>query len=207
MKTDPKALIYSIFEKHVPDPVSHYCFDLWEEYRFNFLVAKKRSTKLGDYRYSGHEQSHTITINNNLNKYSFLVTYLHEVAHLLTYSEYKNKVSPHGHQWKNNFQQLLIPILNDLVFPADIIVHLKNYINNPKASSCSDHNLAKALSAYDENENSLVHLSEVKSGNKFRFNRKVYQMEAVKRTRIICKELSSGRKFLISGIAQVEILA
>jgi len=207
VKTEQHAYIYRIFEHHVPDTVSHYCFDLWEQNKFNFIVTKRRSTKLGDYRYNGNDKSHTITVNNNLNKFSFLVTYLHEVAHLITFLKYKSKVSPHGVEWKNNFQDLLIPILNDLVFPSDIMVHLKRYIHNPKASSCSDHNLAKALAAYDTNEDSLIHLSEVKMGNTFRFNSKVYQMEAAKRTRIICKEISSGRKYLISGIAQVELLA
>ncbi len=206
MQTAQHAFIYSIFENHVPDCVSHYCFDLWEKHRFNFIVSKKRSSKLGDYRFTGKDNSHTITINNNLNKYSFLITYLHEVAHLLTYIKYNNRVYPHGEEWKNNFQELLIPVLNDLVFPSDIIVHLKNYIHNPKASSCSDQNLARALAMYDNNEDSLIHLSEVKSGNTFRFNNKIYQMEALKRTRIICKEVRSGRRYLISGIAQVEIL-
>lgn len=207
MKAESQALIYSIFENHVPDCASHYCYDLWEKYRFNFVVTKKRNSKLGDYRYNGKDNSHTITINNNLNRYSFLVTYLHEVAHLLTYSKYKNRVFPHGDEWKDNFQDLLFPVLNDLVFPSDIMVHLKNYIQNPKASSCSDHNLTKALTIYDANDKLLIHLSEVQKGNKFRFNSKVYQMEAAKRTRMICKELSSGRKYLISGIAQVELLA
>lgn len=207
MHTAQHAFIYSIFENHVPDCVTHYCFDLWEKHRFNFIVAKKRSTKLGDYRFNGRDNSHTITVNNNLNKFSFLITYLHEVAHLLTFTKFKNKVYPHGEEWKNNFQDLLSPVMNDLVFPKDIMIHLKTYIQNPKASSCSDHNLARALSAYDSKDDTMIHLSEVETGKTFRFNSKVYQMEAAKRTRIICKEVSSGRRYLISGIAQVELLA
>lgn len=207
MQNTQHGLIYSIFETHVPDCVIHYCFDLWEKNGFSFIISKKRSSKLGDYRYNGKDKSHTITINNNLNKYSFLITYLHEVAHHLTYFQFKNKVYPHGEEWKRNFQGLLFPVLNDLVFPSDIMVHLKNYIHNPKAASCSDHNLAKALAIYDDEEQSLIHLSDIQQGNKFRFNSKIYEMEAAKRTRMICKEISSGRKYLISGIAQVELLA
>lgn len=207
MKISTQAFVFNIFERHVPESVSHYCYDLWEKYKFNFIVTKKRNSKLGDYRFNGKEKSHTITINNDLNKFSFLVTYLHEVAHLLTFLKYKNKVYPHGEEWKVNFQELLLPILNDLVFPPELLLHLYSYIQNPKASSCSDHHLAKALAKYDDKDESLIFLSEVKSGHTFRFNSKIYKMEASKRTRIICKEISSGRRYLISGIAQVELLA
>lgn len=198
--------VYHIFENHVPENTIHYCFDLWDCHRFNFIITNKRNSKLGDYRYKKANNSHTITINNNLNKYSFLITYLHEVAHLITFKKEGFKALPHGSEWKNSFKELLSPVVNELVFPQDLIKHIYRYIQNPKASSCSDHNLATALAKYDEND-ALVHLSEVAIGNIFIFNRKMYEMENVKRTRYVCKEVSSGRKYLISKIAKVELLA
>ncbi|CAN5174177.1 SprT-like domain-containing protein [soil metagenome] len=197
--------IYKNLENHLPENVIHYCFDLWDKFKFEFKITNRRSSKLGDYRYKGADNSHTITINNDLNKYAFLVTYLHEVAHLITYSEYRSKVYPHGKEWKNNFRKILNPVLNELVFPPDILNHLRNYMADPKASSCSDQKLSKALAAYDL-PGSYVHLSEVPIGKSFRFNRKIYQMETSKRTRIICKEVTTGKKYLISAIAKVELL-
>ena len=46
-----------------------------------------------------------ITINNNLNEYGFLITALHEFAHLLVYEKYKNKVHPQGSEWKKLFKK------------------------------------------------------------------------------------------------------
>lgn len=203
---EKSSRIYNELAKHIPDNVIHYCFDLWKDLKFNFKITSSRSTKLGDYRYKGIDNSHTITINNDLNKYSFLITYLHEVAHLLTYSKYRNKVYPHGKEWKNNFKKILTPVLNDLVFPPDILEQLESYMANPKASSCSDHSLAKTLAKYDL-PGSYIHLSDVPQGKSFRFNTKVYQMELSKRTRIVCKEVTTGKKYLISAIAKVELLA
>ena len=40
--------------------------------------------------------NHRISVNGNLNKYSFLITLIHELAHLLTFTQYKNRVDPHG---------------------------------------------------------------------------------------------------------------
>jgi SprT protein len=197
--------IYKIFEDHVPENVIHYCFDLWKEYKFSFYITSRRNSKLGDYRFNGKYNSHTITINNNLNKSSFSITYLHEVAHLVTYSKYGNKVYPHGNEWKNNFKKLLYPVMNELVFPPDLLKSLKIYMVNPKASSCSDQTLTKTLAVYDRPD-SYIHLSDVPQGKPFRFNTKIYEMEYSKRTRMVCKEITTGKKYLISSIAKVELL-
>ena len=97
--------ITSFFD-HFPPSVAEYCFQLWQDHPFDFIVSKTRDSKLGDYRFSP-QKGHQITVNHNLNPYSFLVTYLHEVAHLLTYQTYKNKVLPHGNEWKKAFHDVL----------------------------------------------------------------------------------------------------
>ena len=76
----------------------------WIDYfQCEFKISKNRATKLGDYRHPFKNNGHKISVNNNLNSYAFLVTTVHEFAHLLTWNEYKNKVKPHGNEWKNNF--------------------------------------------------------------------------------------------------------
>lgn len=196
---------YHLFDNHFPDNASHYCYGLWVEHSFNFKITVRRNTKLGDYRYNPGTQSHAVSVNGDLNPYAFLITYIHEVAHLVTYKTYGKKVLPHGIQWKSSFQQLFQPVLNDLVFPPEVLGPLKNYLRDPKASSSSDQLLTRALRNFDKSSK-LLHLAEIQSGKNFKFNKRVFQKEEIKRTRVLCKEVKTGRKYFISKIALVEAM-
>jgi len=66
-------------------------------------LKNERKTRHGDYRKLGNGK-HQITINSNLNKYRFLITLIHEVAHFEAYREYGRKIKPHGIEWKQKFQ-------------------------------------------------------------------------------------------------------
>lgn len=188
----------------LPENTYNYCFELWQMQPFHFRITKPRESKLGDYRFEKEKNLHYITVNRDLNKYSFLITYLHEVAHLQTTVMHGWRVKPHGEEWKNVFKRLLFPVLETSVLPEDIKQALKGYTQNPKASSCTDLNLQKTLANYDLNR--MHFLSEVKISESFKFNKRIFVKESVIRTRALCKEMPSGRKFYISEGAQVEIL-
>jgi SprT protein len=188
-------------QKHIPADAVDHCIELWDEFPFKFNIKAKRATKLGDYRYDPKNKSHTISINNDLNTYSFLITYLHEVAHLITFHEYGRKVKPHGIEWKAIFKKISLPILNTQVFPDEILRKLANYLKNAKASSCNDHNLMRALKIYDNNES--IFLSDISVGEIFNFGSRAFKKESLRRTRFVCQEVSSGRKYLISKSAVV----
>jgi SprT protein len=65
----------------------------WIDYfHCEFKISKNRATKLGDYRHPFKGAGHRISVNHNLNAYAFLVTTVHEFAHLLTWNEYKNLI-------------------------------------------------------------------------------------------------------------------
>ena len=76
-------------------------------------VTKKRQSVLGDYRHSAIGKNHRISINGNLNKYEFLITLLHELAHLFTFEKFANKVEPHGKEWKHFYGSLLADFLQN----------------------------------------------------------------------------------------------
>src|SRR5215212_12235355 len=86
----------------------------------HLTVARQRKSILGDYRHRTHGQNHRISVNGNLNKYAFLITLLHELAHLLTFEKFGNRIAPHGKEWKNVFSRLLAQFIEHNVFPADI---------------------------------------------------------------------------------------
>ncbi|HEX2607969.1 MAG TPA: SprT-like domain-containing protein, partial [Flavisolibacter sp.] len=72
-------------------------------FKVHLTIAKERKSILGDYRHRTGNQNHRISINGNLNTYAFLITLLHELAHLLQFEKYGNRVAAHGKEWKNLF--------------------------------------------------------------------------------------------------------
>jgi len=192
--------INSFFD-HFPPKVAEYCFQLWHDYQFDFIVSKSRHSKLGDYRFS-LQKGHQITVNRNLNSYAFLVTYLHEVAHLLTYLTYKNKVLPHGEEWKNSFRTIFEPILEEDLLPVDLIQVLKSYLVNPSATSTGHGPLVDVLKTYDAS-NSSITLHALPENQIFLLKNLALIKGKLRRTRYFCKEANTGKLYLVAKNAQV----
>lgn len=192
-----------VLSRYLPEKALEYCIGIWEESRFDFTVTPKRQSKLGDYSYDPKTKRHKITVNGDLNPYSFLVTYLHEVAHLRTYLNYGFRVKPHGKEWKLVFTALMKPMLTESVFPESMMPAIKSYFKNPKATSCSDIKLLKALRTADEAEE-ITFLGELADGKAFFFNKRLFIKEEKRRTRVLCQEVNTGKKFLISIAASIE---
>lgn len=191
-----------IFKRFVPEAAVDYCARIIEYYGFEFKIKRTRQSKLGDYRYERSTGKHTISINNDLNPYSFLITYLHEVAHLVTQQEHGGKVAPHGKEWKNNFKRVLQPVLNDKVFPSNVLITIQNHLNSVKASSCADPILYRVLSQYDRDDD-FAFLKDLEVNQTFQFKKEVYKKLETRRTRSVCLQLSTGRKYLIPDAAKV----
>lgn len=191
---------------YVPATTTTYCAQLWEQHQFDLRIVRPRRTRLGDFTKKPHERPR-ITVNANLNPYNFLITYLHEVAHHVVYSvRYKRKIAPHGPEWKQAFRELLLPVLSEEHFPHDILVPLKRYALNPKASTGSDPALIQALAHYnvvaaDPNKKTLMHLSE---GVNFVFQKREFTRGPLRRTRVLCIEKTSRRRYTIPAHALVE---
>ena len=191
------------FQRFVPINAAQYCLDLYQRHGFEFKIKESRKTKYGDYKFKPIEKKHIITINNDLNHYAFLITYLHEVAHLITYQKHRDKVNPHGKEWKNAFKIVILPILNPQVFPDLLLKTLAHYMLSPKASSCSAPTLYTLLKRYDYSNDTYL-LQTLQVGNQFLFNGATYQYLQLKRTRVLCLQINSGKKYLISKITSVK---
>ncbi len=192
----------AIFEKYLPPQAVTYCHQLWQHHAFDFRITKTRSSKFGDYRF--YKNRHKITVNGDLNSYAFLVTYLHEVAHLVTFSQYKSNVQPHGKEWKKSFRELAEPVLSSHIFPSEILGALQQYLVNPKASSCADPVLFQALHRFDTKTDKVL-LANLPEGELFSLNGRAFRKGVTRRTRVLCEEVKSRKKYLVHTQALVEL--
>ncbi|MFD2936064.1 sprT domain-containing protein [Spirosoma flavum] len=197
------------FTTYFPPIAAPYCRQLWQHYNFNFRVVKPRRTRLGDFRALPHAQTQ-ITVNANLNPYAFLITYVHEVAHADVNRQYKKRVQPHGNAWQTAFQRLMQPLLTEAVFPETILKPLQRYMAKPAATTYANPALMIALRQLDvvvtdAVEENKVLLCNVPEGKAFLFAKKTYIRGTLRRTRVVCKEVSSGRSYAILAHAWVEI--
>jgi len=178
-----------------------------EQHPFHLKITRERTSKLGDFRPKTKYLPYRISVNNNLNKYNFLITLTHEFAHLLTWEKYKRKVYPHGIEWKNNFKDLIQQLIDKNIFPSDIKTVLSHHIKNPAASSVKDIELLKVLNQYNHQKNNIIHLSEIKEGSIFSlYKKRIFIKGTKRRTRYLCKDYYSKKEYLINGIAEVEIV-
>jgi len=194
-----------ILKKYLPEQSVELIAAWIVKYDFKLKIKRERSTRLGDYTSPRDGLNHVITINHNLNKYAFLITLVHEVAHLVTYNKYKNSVNPHGTEWKNHFRELMHPFLNTDIFPIEVFSALRRYMNNPAASSCSDINLLRTLKLHDA-DSDTVFLEYLPVNAIFLFNGdRIFQKGEKVRKRFKCREISTGIVYLFNPLAEVEL--
>ena len=194
---------HTLLEKHIPAVALPYCYQLWVDRPFDFKLRKKRLSKIGDF--TCHQgKSPRITINHDSHPYLFLLTYIHEVAHLVVHQECGWKVEAHGREWKETFKQLMAPLMKEDVFPSPLLTALKKHMIAPKASSFSDSELTHVLRQYDNPLKSTVLLSEIPEGSTFSFHGKWFTKGTLKRTRVMCRELKTKRNYLVPADAEIE---
>lgn len=196
MPMDP-VKIYSILQAHVPPTALPYCFQLWQETPFQLKITRTRQTKVGDFTSKRSIAHPRITLNHELNQYLFVITYVHEVAHLRVHLQYGNRVDPHGEEWKARFQLLMQPLLNQNIFTGDILSVLNRHMVNPKASSFADTELTKVLRRYDKNADQYATLSDIPEGSIFRFQGRFFKKGKIRRTRVLCHEVKTKRHYLV----------
>jgi len=177
------------------------------QYKVHLTVAKERKSVLGDYRHRTHHANHRISVNGNLNNYSFLITLLHELAHLVTFEQYGNKVQSHGKEWKTIYGQFLHQFLLHKIFPADIEKELQQSLKNPAASSCAEDGLLRVLRKYDTDKNGYRLVEELPVQSLFRTSDgRIFQKGVKLRKRFKCVEVATGRLYLFSPVYEVEMV-
>ena len=191
--------------KFIPERAVDSAFQLIVKYDVNLKIVKERTSRHGDYRRlkNGH---HIITVNGSLNPYRFLITLIHEIAHLVTFENFGLDIKPHGIEWKRTFQKLMLPYIRPEIFPAALLPVVAHHFKNPRASSDTDEKLALALKKFDP-PSDLFYVFELPYGSTFRIhNGKVFKKGSKKIKRYECVEVKTGRMYLFNPNAEVEPL-
>ncbi len=177
------------------------------QYNVHLTITRERQSVLGDYRNKLVHKNHRISVNGNLNKYSFLITLLHELAHLLTYEKYGHRIQPHGAPWKSEFSKILSAFIAKKIFPDDIEHTLLRNLHNPAASSCADAHLIRVVRRYDEKKDGNHLVEELSTGSIFKIKgEKIFKKGEMVRKRFKCVEVSTGKVYLFSPVYEVVLV-
>ena len=178
-----------------------------QHYKVHLTITKSRQSILGDYRHAHADKTHRISVNGNLNKYAFLITLLHELAHLFTYEKFGHRVMAHGKEWKNEFSKILAKFLLKKIFPADIEKALLQTLQNPAASSCGDEKLLRVLHNYDEKKQGIHLIEQLAEGSLFKIKgNRIFKKGEQVRKRYKCVEIKTGKMYLFSPVYEVEFI-
>ena len=193
---------------YLPDGAFEPVVSLINQYKVHLTVTKARKSVLGDYRHAGMGANHQISVNGNLNKYEFLITLLHELAHLLCFEQFKNGVEAHGKEWKNIYSDLLVAFIRLNIFPADIQKSLQKTLLNPAATANGETALLLVLRKYDaikkEGHSFVAHLPE---GTLFESVKgRIFRRGKKRRIRIECVEVATGHVYSFSALTEVKLL-
>jgi len=191
-------------DKFLPRGAYSYVAEYLHQFGIHLTISRERATILGDYRPAFLHHAHRISVNGNLNPYAFLITLLHEMAHLLVFEQFGLKVLPHGAEWQHRYGQLLAVFIEKKIFPEDIERVLIKTIKKPSATSCGEEELMRVLQKYDLQNNGCVRVEELMPGQQFKTtDGRVFIKGEKLRKRHKATEISGGAVYLFSGIYMV----
>lgn len=167
-------------------------------------IEMPRNTKLGYMKYDVVNNFFIISINNNLSPSKFLYVFLHEYAHLLVAQKYKN-AKPHGYEWQIEFFKLLKEAIQKELFHISIAqTILKEFFYAGVYSKQRDFAISIAIDKADHTKQPL-YIKDLKIGTIFTTkNGMQFQLLEKKRTRYLCNEIKTNKKYLISSYAIID---
>lgn len=175
-----------------------------QHYKVHLTITRERRSVLGDYRFAVHGKNHRISVNGNLNSFAFLITLLHELAHLIAFEKYGNRIVSHGREWKYVYGEILRQFLLLNVFPEDIASEIQTTMANPAAGSCAEDGLLRVLRKYDQKRDEKKLVEEIELNGSFSTDDgRVFRRGDQLRKRIRCLEVKTGKTYLFSPVYEV----
>ena len=203
---DNKEKFRAILTKYLPELAVEPALELIFEYQVFLRITRDRTSKLGDFRSPMPGEVPKLTVNHTLNRYAFLITFIHELAHAVNWLKYENNpnIKPHGKEWKYYYKILMRPFLRPDIFPTDILIVLNDHMQNPSASSSSNIRLNRVLKKYDKDQDKIF-VESLPEKSKFILNGILFQKGTLRRKRFECLDLATNRLYLVSPIAEVTV--
>lgn len=203
-----KSEEYAIIQRYFPEAAVEAVAKTYDTFPFKLKFTAPRSSKLGDFRSPRQKGGLcTITLNADLHPYQMLITFVHELAHLVTFRQYGPKVQSHGKEWKNTYEQLMRPYLIDAIFPDDILQALRIHFLNVKASSCCDLDLSRLLKSYQDNGNRKPTVEDLPENTIFLAPNGLLLQKGIRlRKRYRCQCVGSKRCYLVNPLMEVEVM-
>jgi len=199
--TGPESsfLVLSRFPEDTRWLVNEY----FSKYSFHLKITNPRKLRLGTFRVASGGELPIISINNDLGEYSFLLVFLHELAHLHVWQKHGRRVTPHGKEWKEAYRQLVLPLFEREIIPAILRPGLEKYFSNTRASFHRDIGLQRILHSLDGNGNLMV-LGDIPVKGIFHLSdgKQMIKLERI-RTRYKCYCPSNKKYYLVSPAAQI----
>ena len=192
----------AVLNKYFLENISPKVYNIITENDFYFKISKKRCSKYGDFKPSLNGRA-TITVNNDLDKDHFLVTFLHEYAHFNVWKKIKNLQNPHGELWKLEFYKLLYEFHQLNGFSNGIGEKLlKTFIKRNNSITFSKNKMSEILSRNISED--VQFLKDCNLEEKF-FDSKGNAFEIIekRRTRFLCRNIKTKRLFLIHGLFKI----
>lgn len=193
----------AFLKQHLPASAVPGIHQLLVNYKVHLHVTRARSGKLGDYCHNRNGVKHTISINHNLHPYQFLITVLHELAHMMVKEKYKKRLKPHGNEWNKEFVELSIPYLNADVFPEDVKKAFTLHLQKGYASTSVDVDLMTVLRNYEGKAFART-IQQLSEGAVFEYNGRVFKKGSLIRKRYKCLCLDNNRDYLFSPLAEIK---
>jgi SprT protein len=179
--------------------------EYFTRYSFHLRITKPRKLRLGSFRGANRNEIPVINLNNDLGAYSFLLVFLHELAHLVVWQQYGRKAAPHGKEWKKAYQELTAPLMDGKYLPMDLTAGLERYFLKSKASFQRDIGFQRILHTLD-GKGQLLTLNDIPDKQTFNLTdgKQMVKIERI-RTRYKCYCPSNKRYYLVSPAAQIFI--
>lgn len=186
----------------VPQVLGHYlegpglqlARQQWLQHQFELVITRPRKSRYGTCIKRGNH--FTITLNANLTKPHFIITYLHEVAHLIDQKDRKRPARAHGPSWQRIYRELIEVGLSLDAFPYQIVKPLKASLANVKSATGLNEALAIALGMHQEGEaptEGTILLKELKAGDVFIYGDRHYVLLTNLRSTMECQEANTGQ--------------
>ncbi len=192
-------------QQFIPEGSAQTVLTYLHQYKVHLTITRERKTVLGDYRHAVDGKNHRISVNGNMNKFAFLITLIHELAHLVTFIQFGNRVQPHGREWKLIYRGMLEDLIQLHIFPGDILAVFKKTLHSLPASSCADEGLMRVLKKYDQDTGKMVLVEQLAEGSLFDAgNGRIFRKGKKLRKRFQCTEVATRKQYLFSPIFEVE---